>query len=351
MISDEGRFKKSNLNEFLSNISENISRFETDATFDYSQSLLSNAEAIEKSGWLLKKSNSIFRGYQRRFFLLKDRRLSYYRKESDSQPAGTINFDLLTVDVQISSPHNPNKIFIKALGSKRVFVLKSVNPKEIIDWAITLHRHIHCSEGKKLDLTTTSQQKEFWRFDRVSEEQFRFQASTGDLILFKGKSVAAKLQRGVTNSRYDHVAIILCYSTGDIAILEATGTEGVAIVQWDDFMRYGWHLLYNRIAFRKLLMDRSTETLTKLEAFIDSTRGKKYKISPKKLLKKTEDREPGHEDHFFCSELIASAYKALGVLSPEIPSSKYWPGDFEGTHDLGLIQAELSEEIMIDFEL
>jgi len=230
-------------------------------------------------------------------------------------------------------------------------VLKSPDPKEIIDWAMALHKHITYSDGRKLDMTTISMQKEFWRFDRLSEEQFRYQACTGDLILFKGKSVAAKLQRSVLRGRYDHVALLLCYSTGDIAILEATGDEGVAIVQWDDFLRYGWHRLYKRIALRKLTMNRTEETLTKLQEFIDNARGKKYKISYKKVFGIDQRRQPGTEDNYFCSELIASAYKALGILDENIPSSRYWPGDFESKNSLPLMDAELGEEIMVDFEL
>mmetsp|Transcript_32095 Transcript_32095/g.31838 ORF Transcript_32095/g.31838 Transcript_32095/m.31838 type:complete len:217 (+) Transcript_32095:429-1079(+) len=216
---------------------------------------------------------------------------------------------------------------------------------------MALHKHITYSDGRKLDMTTISMQKEFWRFDRLSEEQFRYQACTGDLILFKGKSVAAKLQRSVLRGRYDHVALLLCYSTGDIAILEATGDEGVAIVQWDDFLRYGWHRLYKRIALRKLTMNRTEETLTKLQEFIDNARGKKYKISYKKVFGIDQRRQPGTEDNYFCSELIASAYKALGILDENIPSSRYWPGDFESKNSLPLMDAELGEEIMVDFEL
>lgn len=32
---------------------------------------------------------------------------------------------------------------------------------------------------------------------------------------------------------------------------------------------------------------------------------------------------------FFCSELIAAAYKKQGLLDPVKAASKYWPGDFE----------------------
>ena len=31
---------------------------------------------------------------------------------------------------------------------------------------------------------------------------------------------------------------------------------------------------------------------------------------------------------FFCSELVASAYKRIGILDPDKAASSYWPGDF-----------------------
>lgn len=31
---------------------------------------------------------------------------------------------------------------------------------------------------------------------------------------------------------------------------------------------------------------------------------------------------------FFCSELIAAAYKKLGLLPKDRPACKYWPGNF-----------------------
>jgi len=49
--------------------------------------------------------------------------------------------------------------------------------------------------------------------------------------------VAARLQRSLTRSEYDHVAMLLNYGGGVIGLLEATGIEGVSIVLWDEFLR------------------------------------------------------------------------------------------------------------------
>lgn len=59
--------------------------------------------------------------------------------------------------------------------------------------------------------------------DRISEKEFVRMADTGDLILFRGKAFESRLQRVVTGSEYDHVAIVLKYSTSDIFLIEALG--------------------------------------------------------------------------------------------------------------------------------
>lgn len=105
-----------------------------------------------------------------------------------------------------------------------------------------------------------------------------------------------------------------------------------------------------------------------LEHFIQLSRGKKYKITAKQLLRrsihktlscttakqakyrKMAQTEPGEEPHFFCSELIASAYKAMGLLNSNIPSYEYWPGDFAAGKNLSIKGGNLSEELQILFD-
>jgi hypothetical protein len=77
-----------------------------------------------------------------------------------------------------------------------------------------------------------------------------------DLLLFKGKNVSAKLQRSFTRSEYDHVALILRYSNGEIYLFEATGKDGVGLCSWQTFMRNKWHLLYEKLVFRHLEINR-----------------------------------------------------------------------------------------------
>lgn len=58
----------------------------------------------------------------------------------------------------------------------------------------------------------------------------------------------------------DHVGMILRYSTGSLILFEATGT-GVTLTEWSDFIEHKWHLLYDKIVYRKLHCERPVEML------------------------------------------------------------------------------------------
>ena len=52
-----------------------------------------------------------------------------------------------------------------------------------------------------------------WKFDTISEKQFIEQADTGDILLFNCNHMGAKLTRTITNSQYDHIAMILKFDS------------------------------------------------------------------------------------------------------------------------------------------
>ena len=60
----------------------------------------------------------------------------------------------------------------------------------------------------------------------------------------------------------------------------------------------------------------------------------KYDLSVNKLLKKTSlygggwavDGASKNRKGYFCSELVAAAYKSLGLIDTRISCSQYWPG-------------------------
>jgi len=78
----------------------------------------------------------------------------------------------------------------------------------------------------------------------------------------------------------------------------------------------------------------------KLMNFLKNNMGKKYELSLSKILfrkkslikienistKKNTKTKNDSKTGFFCSELVAAAYKELGLLDSQISATTYWPG-------------------------
>mmetsp|Transcript_33274 Transcript_33274/g.58381 ORF Transcript_33274/g.58381 Transcript_33274/m.58381 type:complete len:331 (-) Transcript_33274:310-1302(-) len=304
----------------------------------------------EKSGILFKKSPKILVGWQRRFFVLKDKKLYYYAHDQAQKPKGIINFDLVTVNLVTEETDRGPRILLCPLDCKRRFKLKAQTADDHADWVSVLYEHITFSEGNRMPIPSVIG-KCWWRFDRISVKQFESTAVTGDLLLFRSFNIAARVQRLFTRATYDHVAMILRYTDGELGLLEATQDYGVNIVMWDHFLLNNWQCLYSRLVLRHLETERSDEFVENLEKFISSNRNKAYGLNPIKLLNRTIIT-PGEESTFFCSQLVASAYMHLNLMSTDKPANMFWPGDFSSDKKLPMVNgAFLGEELCIDFSI
>lgn len=66
--------------------------------------------------------------------------------------------------------------------------------------------------------------------------------------------------------------------------------------------------------------------MQKLETFIRSVIGMKYKLNTAKIFRKKYENDADNlneneDKSYFCSELVASAYKCLGLLPKDISAS------------------------------
>ena len=127
------------------------------------------------------------------------------------------------------------------------------------------------------------------------------------------------------------------------------------IVDWDMFTMYRWFRDYERVVYRRLVMERSEEALVRLEQFIKTARKKRYKLTATKILRaKCVDDSDEHikkDKTYFCSEIVASVYKNLSLLPQERSASSYMPVSFSQRKQLLLQQgACLEEEKLIEFE-
>lgn len=80
---------------------------------------------------------------------------------------------------------------------------------------------------------------------------------------------------------------------------------------------------------------------------------KEFKISLSKLLKfqsKLGDFDGSDKNNYFCSELVATLYKHLGLLEHKKSSTQYWPKDFSDHEGLQILNGALDPEREIVFE-
>ena len=118
---------------------------------------------------------------------------------------------------------------------------------------------------------------------------------------------------------------------------------------WSDFLKFKWHLLYSRLVYRPLECERTGNMLRSLEEFTREVRGMQFQFSASKLIGKHSSSSP--QQGYFCSELLATAFKRCGLLAPEAIASHYLPGHFSTEKPLELLSsAHLGEELLIDFE-
>jgi hypothetical protein len=130
---------------------------------------------------------------------------------------------------------------------------------------------------------------------------------------------------------------------GEVYLVEATGNTGVAINKWSSLRKHiGINKFYRKCVYRRLEHKRDQDVMERLEAFLQQAVGQEYglKVRDITIRRTTKNRtsfKNGDEEEklidenrtFFCSELVAKAYKILEVIeNDEIPCSKYFPYHF-----------------------
>ena len=309
------------------------------------------SNAATKKGWLYKKSTKVMiKKWTRRYFTLGNCTLIYYEKEDDSKQRGFFDFNQLSINA-ITCTQRKFEITITFIGSSFTLWLRAENTEELSAWVLALNLNVAASLGMRKEITCIITKKKFWRYQHISNYFFRRHANTGDLLLFRSKGFVAKMQRGLTRGIFDHCALIMCFASGKVILLEATDKDGVACLEWEHFLKMNWHRLYSKIIYRSLEVIRTEEMIRELEQFVKRVEGKKFGIGPGKLIGKNSEIQPGTEVNFFCSELIASAYKAMGIIPNTVKSSSIWPNDFSNERKLPLVNSALGQEMLIDFDL
>ena len=109
----------------------------------------------------------------------------------------------------------------------------------------------------------------------------------------------------------------------EVYLIDATGNNGVSLNKWTFLKEYiGADRFYSHAVFRHIEIDRTNKMVDDLEVFLNEAVGRKYGLGGNKLFRrKTEvGRNMGVNIHidedrtFFCSELVAKAFKVLGII-------------------------------------
>jgi hypothetical protein len=298
-------------------------------------------------GWIRRKPIHGMKDWEWRFFTMVQGKLCYFLYESDVTPAGVFNFKQLTGTIETIGT---KKFILEFHSCHHQFFYKTRSKEERQKWLTCVSINLNLYSPRDQILNSIASKENFWKIEKISNLKFLCTANTADLMLFQAKNVGARIQRKIAGSQFDHVAMILCHASGKVSIFEATNQDGVALVDWDQFFELNWLDLYSQVVYRKVEFERTDTMLMDLQKFINETKGKKFAFNAKKMIIKN-NKKAGQEEDFFCSELVASAFKAMGLLPFELDPSKIWPVNFEKDDGLPLINAKMGPLVEIDFDL
>ena len=205
-------------------------------------------------------------------------------------------------------------------------------------WHRVLAQNIQISNGARKGYAAPKAFK-FWESKQCSIRQFYEQADTFDVILFRCNTGGGKIIRSWTHSEWDHVGMVLKIGGYDneIIIIEATGNRGVHLKKFSSIIPHIGKF-YEKVAWKKMNFVRDDEKLDIIDKFVEEAIGRKYKFRVRDLARSatkkfsgSDGRQYVDEDRtFFCSELVAKAWKCAGVMEDNADdgANNFMPADF-----------------------
>lgn len=184
---------------------------------------------------------------------------------------------------------------------------------------------------------------------------------TGDLFFLKGKWKESRLIEMIEKSPWSHIAMVVRLPEFQEPLLwEATPLDDLEdVIMHKHKKGPQLTLLTQRLhamqsisnfAFRKLETERTPEMNAALLRFIGDVHEAAFPDDRTLLSEVLEGRAnvKAPYDNFFCSELVAASYIAMGLLGDERVPNSYWPVDFAEPNQPALLgQAKLGEQWML----
>jgi hypothetical protein len=309
--------------------------------------------------------------------VLKDRQLRWFSSDTDLAPSGVIDFDLVVVEVEqlwhtseelAAESREPKRsrgtgcfsqrgsCFLKELftgsstgfsfrvcpvGSNRAFELRVDGQEDAELWVRALEQQIRQADSRMRRSPATLDSfgrtsGAWWKVSRISPKRFEQLADTGDVLLFRSRGSMPRVIRAASgNGRFDHVALLLRLDNGDVGLLEATGNNGVGVVEWKEFIANQWQSLYPELALRRVFIKRSPDVMRRLQDWCGEVIGKPYGLTISKLRQRNSVSQGGEDTNsdFFCSQLVAEGLKVAGAIPRGLSSTQYWPNTFSASSE------------------
>ena len=196
----------------------------------------------------------------------------------------------------------------------------------------------------------------------VTLEQSLEMAATGDVWLFRGRSVADVAIRTFTNAPVNHVGMVVALDDLPPLLWHAelgkslpdvwTGERqrGVQLHLLADAVRT-WHDKYGQRAWmRQITSQVHRHHEDRLMEVINRYDGKPFPTTlglARQWLNGRVRRACSLET-IYCAELVATTYQHMGLLPQSRPASWYDPGRFWSGDDLGLVPPfDLADEVAV----
>jgi hypothetical protein len=168
-------------------------------------------------------------------------------------------------------------------------------------------------------------------------------ASTGDIWLFRGQSLADLAIRAVTNSPVNHVGMVVAIEDLPPLLWHAELGRSLPDVWTGEFQRgvqlhlladavRAWNERYRQRAWLRHLegtIERHHED--RLMEMIDRFDGRPFPTTPglaRQWLTSRVRRRSSSLETIYCAELVATTYQHMGLLPRRRPASWYDPGRF-----------------------
>lgn len=187
------------------------------------------------------------------------------------------------------------------------------------------------------------------------------EARSGDVWLFRGRSVADRAIRLFTNAPVNHVGVVLAIDDLPPLIWHAELGASMPNVWTGDRVRGAqlhhleravsvWTHRYGQDPwFRQIDIDATTEMENAALAVVAEYSGRSFP-SPASLAKHWltgRVRRQVSLTDIYCAELVAVTYERMGLLGDERPPNWYDPGRFWSGDRLDLLGASLGPEIHV----